>query len=466
MRRVDLRRSFAAALALAAGTVFAAAAGDDPRHGADISVTQRAAFVVLPLDVATYARSEADGLADLRVVDARGERVPFALLPPAPPAASETEREVPLYTLPPRKPGQSAWPAPLELRVQQGTVTLIQRPAASAPSLIARPGGWLFDLGEAPEQRAQARRLELRWRDDPAGADFSTTYRLETSADLQRWSSAAGGALLRLGSGSTMLTQRHVALPAAPPRFVRLVWDDAANAPALGGARLVLAPPATPAADAPTRLVLRALAEISATDSLDGRALVFDLGATLPIAQIDLDLGAGTRIAPVVLQVRSRTDAAWRDVGRHAFWQLERDGRTARSEPLALDTRARYLRVVGDQRAARLDAATTQLVVQAPLAQLVIAMQGEPPLKLLAGDAKAGISGALPVAALVPDLAAERARFGRASLGLWAEVPEAAERARSAARREALRPWLLWGVLLVGVALLGSMAWRLARSAR
>jgi hypothetical protein len=75
---------------------------------------------------------------------------------------------------------------------------------------------------------------------------------------------------------------------------------------------------------------------------------------------------------------------------------------------LTVDRSVRFVRVVPDPRAAALDGAGTQLVVQAQLERLVFAAQGEPPYALLAGAAQAP-AGALPVATLVPDLANERA---------------------------------------------------------
>jgi hypothetical protein len=457
MRRVDLLLWLVPALACSAVN----AKDDAPaqQHAAEIVVTRHAPFVVLPLDVETYRHSEAPGLADLRIHDARGERVPFALLPPpAPAAAAETSRDAPLYALPPRKPG-AALAAPVELRITAGNVTVVQR-TTRAPA-TAQPPGWLVDLGDDAVERAKARRLELRLGDDGA-ADFSAAYRLESSADLQRWSSAGSGQLLRLGAGHAALTQDRVALPASVPRFVRIVWDDAASAPKLAGARVVLALPASGPAEAPSRLALRPTAPADPADGLDGRALLFDLGGTLPITQIDLDPGPGTRVAPVTLQLRARAGSGWLDWGRHAFWRLEREDRVSRSEPVALHAQARYVRVVGDERAARLDPATTQLIVHVTPASLVLATQGTPLWKLLAGDARAQAS-ALPIGALVPDVARERERFGSATLGAWSEIASAAQRARDERRRAALRPWLLWGVLVAGVAVLGVMAWRLVR---
>ena len=60
------------------------ACGSDPgfRFNAPITVDQPAPFVQLPLSVNVYGRSVQPDLQDLRVVDAGGERVPFAILAP------------------------------------------------------------------------------------------------------------------------------------------------------------------------------------------------------------------------------------------------------------------------------------------------------------------------------------------------------------------------------------------------
>ena len=100
--------------------------------------------------------------------------------------------------------------------------------------------------------------------------------------------------------------------------------------------------------------------------------------------------------------------------------------------------------------------------LQAQLARLVFAAQGQPPYALWAGAPKASAS-ALPVATLVPAIDDERPRFGRATLGEWTEVAAVARAADRQTQLAALRPWLLWTVLLAGVAGLGFMVWRLTR---
>jgi hypothetical protein len=54
-------------------------------------------------------RSRQAGLRDLRIVDAHGERVPYALLPVRPAAATEQRRAVALYPLPARRSASGTW---------------------------------------------------------------------------------------------------------------------------------------------------------------------------------------------------------------------------------------------------------------------------------------------------------------------------------------------------------------------
>jgi hypothetical protein len=102
--------------------------------------------------------------------------------------------------------------------------------------------------------------------------------------------------------------------------------------------------------------------------------------------------------------------------------------------------------------------------VHVQLARLVIPSQGQPPYRLQVGSADAKPS-AMPIGALVPALDDERSRFGAAGLGEWVEIAAVARRDEAKQREAALRPWLLWAVLLAGVAGLAFMVWRLLRTA-
>jgi hypothetical protein len=467
LRMTAHRRSRSVLAAAALLLVAAAASAADPapyRYRAPIVVRAPAPFVELALPPAAYGRVEQDELRDLRVVDARGERVPFAVLPSRSTVrTSEQVREATLYPLPARPTSNGVWPSPVDVVVEGDRITVHRRGGAASVATAPREsGGWLIDSGATPAGAPLPRSLRLHWS---GPAEFSVAYRIETSDDLRQWRSGGSGQLMALQSPAGALTQPVVGLGDVPGRFVRLVWAEPAAAPMLTGATVIVAARHEVAVDAARELTFAPSAEPSpaATDTAARRALYFDLGGALPLLDVDLRFASGTHVAPVRLQGRTRADQPWRELGSGVFYRLERGDDVGTSPAIALPMTVRFLRVVPDERAAALDAASVRLVVHASLASLVVALQGEPPLRLLAGSADAP-AGALPVAMVVPQLESERARFGRATLGDFEVDTAAAAAAENAARQARLRPWLLWSVLLVGVVALGALVWRLARS--
>jgi Protein of unknown function (DUF3999) len=446
-----------------AALAVAAQAADEPsfRYAAPITVSTPGAFVQLPLPAAAYGRSASTGLADLRIVDARGDRVPFAVLAPRQPEAQTTEqqRDATPYPLPAKPAADGTWAAPVEVTIDGDRISVKRLAMGTTTAPVASSAGWLFDLGERQRDDPAPESLRVAWS---GPAEFSASFRFDSSDDLRQWRSGGSGQLIALSSATGPLTQPTIVLGANPGRFVRLIWTDAANAPQLSSAKVIAPQHGSKVLDAPAEIALTP--STAASDAVPG-ALDFDLGGTLPIAQLDLRWSSGTHVAPVRLQTRQHGSEPWRELASAVFYRLERGAEMASSPALAVNTTARFVRVLPDPRAAALDAAQTQLVVQAPLASLVFAAQGQPPYTLQAG-AKVTSPSALPVATLVPAVDSERARFGHATLGAWSEVAAVARAEQAQQQRAALRPWLLWSVLLGGVVVLGFMVWRLSTSKR
>jgi len=461
-------RALGAAIALVAGGAAAIAHAEPApyRYQAPIAIDAPAPFVQMALPVAAYGHAEQDDLRDLRLVDAKGERVPFAVLPPlATVQLSEQVREASLYPLPARPTSGGAWPSPVDVVVEGDRISVRRRGGAADTVAGARgeSGGWLIDTGETRRGEPAPKRLALRWS---GPAEFSVAYRIETSDDLRQWRPAGNGQVMALQSAGGTLAQPIVGLPESPGRFVRLAWAEPAAAPTLTGASVLVAERQRVAVDSTRELTITPSPEpagASPPPAAAKRALHFDLGGVLPLVDVDLRFDAGTHVAPVRVQGRARADQPWRDVASGVFYRLERDGDVGNSPALALPVAVRYLRVLPDERAASLDGVAARLVVHASLASIVFPAQGEPPFRLLAGSRDAP-AGALPVSAIVPQLDGERARFGRATLGAFSVDEAAARAAEQASRQARLRPWLLWGVLIVGVVGLGALVWRLARS--
>jgi hypothetical protein len=461
MRRLD-----AAAAATLTCVVLKALAAEAVafRYSAPIAIEQSAAFVQLPLPASAYGRSVLPGLQDLRVVDARGERVPFTVLAPrgAELQRVEQQHDATLYPLPPKPAAGRDWPSPVEVQVQGDRISVTRKGRPLGEAGAARSGGWLIDLGGRGRDDPPPQSLYMQWS---SPTEFTAAFGFESSDDLRSWRPGGYGQLMALSAASGALTQPTIVLPANSGRFVRLVWADAATAPALTGARVIAAQQRSQTLDAATELVFASTAEPigkAAPDATAAAALHFDLGGVLPLVQVDLRLPAGTRVVPARLQGRSRVDEPWRELGAVVFYRLERGTETSTSPVLALHASVRYLRIVPDARAAALQPEQAQLVVRAQLASVVFATQGQAPFALQAGANNATMS-ALPVATLVPALDEERKRFGRATLGTWTEVAAVAQAEEAQKKMAMLRPLLLWAVLIVGVAILAFMVWRLAR---
>src|SRR5438309_12102237 len=79
------RRDACALLIVALASLCAPVLADDAptaRYRATIEIARPAPFVELALPASAYAKSESPGLDDLRIVDARNARIPYAFLPP------------------------------------------------------------------------------------------------------------------------------------------------------------------------------------------------------------------------------------------------------------------------------------------------------------------------------------------------------------------------------------------------
>ncbi len=497
---------FVAALACATG---AAPAADEPRlrHAAPLEALSPGAWFELTLPVEALRLSARADHADVRIVDAQGQRTPFAWLPPqSPEPAAPRWKSAAHWAWPASNARNDGLPDTLEVISRGGTLVVRQRAGARPGGASARPAGWLVDLGKAEPGAVRPDALKLAW---PPGAAFSVAYRLETSADLRQWQPAGGGTLLSLSAsapsggaptasinpavpaGSTSaspagapsagpppaaatgatpapLEQPLIPLPAGAARFVRWTWTDPAAAPALTQVQARLPAPAAAPAAHRARLVVPLTAEPAAATGDKGAAatgLLADLGGVLPVARVQLQFRSGTQISPVRVQWRERADAPWREAGSAVFYRVEQPGGSASESPaLPLPGRARFLRLLPDPRSAAPAPEQVELAVDIDQPRLLWARQGTPPHRLLIGAATA-TAGDLPLATLVPGGDPARLAVGPSRLGAFTESPEAAQAEAQAERAARWRPALLWGVLVAGVLLMAGMVWRLAQHA-
>lgn len=423
----------AASAVKASATSVTSASSTTPAQSAQqagIRITELAPFVRLHTSTEAWRLSSGTQALDWRILDAGGQGIPFARIPEAPQVRAIGQwRPARLFALPPTPaaPGASGATAP-------------RRDAAGA----------LVDLGDAPEGLRGLERLRLKWADSVT--PFQVGVRLQTGPDLQHWRDLAGGQLLSLvGPEGQRLSQTELPLSAAPDRYLRLLWDEPAAAPALQAAELWGRPAGQAQAPA-MALQSRALGSLDASG-----AFVLDLGGPQRLRSLQLGTEQGQWVLPLQVQSRQRPDGPWLPLVNGLAYRIERGAGADASPPWVLDASAVQLRILPPPGAALPIGLTASWEVLLP--EFVFAAQGTPPYRLEVAS-RASVSGPASLQDVVPHWEAEQSRLGSASLEAFAAVPaEAPASAPEAIPREVL----LWGVLGLGVLGLGLAAWRLAR---
>lgn len=413
--------------------------------------------VVVPLDA--YQASTAAGLADLRVLDASGREVAFAFESPP-----ESPRDAALTRVPalalrqaPDAGAQAPWPD-IDLRRDGDRLRLTVRGAAPAPA--PDDGVVRAYYVDREADRTPFRALVLHLRGD---ADFNASVGVEGSDDLRQWQSLAVAApLLRVSQAGRAIVRDRIELPVASHRYLRIVWPASLRAVVLEDVSFE----GVPAAVEPEPVRLRLAPETGASGAGASTVFEYDAGAPVPARAANLRLAEPNSIAPVRIEVRDRVDGPWRDLRSATFYRVEGTAADAApivapDAPLPAGTNARWWRVSVDRRAGDFSRAPPELELAWPALRVVFAARGPAPYTLAVGHP--GLErAALALEVMVPGLEPGKAPDASPALldtptvrttraGWWARL----DRAQVA----------MWAALLVAVALLGALAWRLLRTA-
>ena len=468
-RRIHFCRTAAALMLgslLAATTLFAKEPLADFRQQIPLTLEGNGPWYSLniPMDV-QIAASNAD-LRDLRVFDANGQALPYALMGNhnAQPATSPArEAEVRLFPL--RGPIETGKPQP-DIRIQQnGTIVEVRSPSTTTTSSTneATPPklrGWLLD---ASALDFSVERLQLDWNSSQNEEGFQT-FTIEASDDLERWSHWGTGQIARLSFEGNRLDVSEVKLPLRRAKYLRLIWPNDKAAIELKSARLFSSPQA--AEPAP----LNWSSPITGHQEKDGE-FRWQLPLSLPIQRVRIALAPehANIIAPVDLSGRnlakqssqrqsSSQDNYWSPLARGVLYRLQQDGRTVQVDELEIKypLLVKELRLRVDQRGSGLGAGTPNLSFAMPGSRIVFLAQGQAPYQLAFDNEKARAAN-LPITVLIPGYDENKPpAFGKATMGaVQIATPTKAEQSTSS------RDWKkygLWAVLLLGVGLLVLMA--------
>lgn len=449
----------AACAALTLGAVKPALAADAPLTPQDfaygrpvLTLSGEASAYRLQLPEDVYAKLTRADYGDIRVFNASGEGVPHELRlvselagTPAPFAS------LPLFAL--RGDAARAIEA-VRVKIESGGAAVdlatVAQSASPAPitSYILDGRALKTDIG----------RLRITWPDTPTA--FAGTLLIEASDDLNSWRSIASGSIANLTAGTARLIENELEFPATRARYLRLVWLGASAPFAIESAAVQAA---TPRISAP-----RNNTRVQGSAALDdkGKTLPntwdYDLGARLPIDRVNFALPELNTVARVAFAVRSALEEPWREFGSVPVYRLAAAGgkeqrNAAHDLPL---THFRYLRLRSDDDSNGLGNSIPTLEAGWVSHELRFIARGNAPFKIAYGSAIAPRADTA-LDELIPGL-------GK-TVTVRDAAPGAIEVLGGDARLQpppAPFPWktvLLWGVLVLGVGLLGWMAVRLGR---
>lgn len=464
-RRAILALGCAASLAAAQPSASDSAA--DYSHAIALSVSGKNAVVQLRLPPAVYLNARSADLRDLRVFDAGGKALPFALMPPG--ARSQaSRRELPVAVFPVTNAGSeaSAVRNDVEIRTSaDGAVTSITSrhgPGPKAGADGARLEALVFDMGKH-EGAIDALVFTL----PESMSNYHAQVELEASDDLRAWETLGNASLSWLANGERQtLTSNRMEFSPRRFRYARLTWREGTP---IRFARIVAeSSTLTDLPPAMDTVVLRPGAGKFPGD------LVYNAAPAIPVRRMNLQFTQQNVVLPALLgnyvELPAVTGAAkgaattrwdFRPRLQATFFQITQDGKLRKSGDVIVDEVHEASWVLRPQSATS-DRPALKLAWMP--ATLVFMASGPGPYALRFGRADAApaqrdIAQVAPGFSAAELQAVEQAVAGELKAGK--AQPAAASDAEAAGSAARMRMLMLWGVLLLGVGVLGFMAWKL-----
>ena len=432
---------------ISAGTPLLSSAGDlsveDFAYAISIATPgpSSAYRIAIPLDV--YRNVAHADLRDVRVFNARGEAVPYEVqdAPPKPLIQSQGP-SLPVFPL--RADARVKLDG-LQISVEsQGAAVRVQSNHQStepAPitSYVVDARGLTLPLSA----------LQLNW---PANApDFSGSLRVESSDDLAIWQVVKSDSpVVNLQADVAQLVQSRVEFPSTNAKFWRLAW--------LGkSAPFELSSVTAEAAVGPPQAE-RVGVTVPATSRDDKRReFSFDLGARLPVSQINIELPEPNSVAKLQVLSRAQPSDSWRQVAETDFFRVQRGASERSNDPITIATNFdRYWLARMTPPDSELGHSAPKLRVAWNARDLVFLARGSGPFVFAYGNGSAAAASS-ELGPLLKGVTVQQAQLGTP---LSAGGPS---RLRPAPR---IVPWkilILWSTLGAGIMLLGWMAYRLSR---
>ncbi len=428
----------------------------DFAYGIPLEVDGDGAIYSLPLPQEVYRFSTRSDLGDVRIFNGYGEMVPHMLQRGK--SFRETPREpvalrfFPLYR-------DEPWEKEVKhIRIAddgKGTIIDIERQPEEGETT---PGPVAHYLVDASSVEAPIEKLVLGW--DEIGEGFLVSVKLEYSNDLVHWQHLISEATLAdLAYEGYRLSQHAITLPTQEARYYRISWP-------LGEQGLLLNSISAELKRATHEQPRQWLPLSPVSDESQRGVYHFTLPGYYPVDRIRVELPQINTVVRARLYSRSDDEnAPWRLRYQGLLYTLVREGHTLQNEAIAVsgvsDTRWR-LDVMQD--GGGLGSGQPQLQMGWVPHRLLFVARGEAPFTLSFGAATVK-PAANAMAGLIVQLEKRQDDEGFIKLAHSGGIFELGGERRLHPPAPPLpwKTWLLWAVLIFGVAVLAWMGRSLYR---
>lgn len=423
-------------------------------HQARIKTEGTEPYFHFPLTLDVYQNSLSPDLRDLRVFNAAGELVPYALtvktdIPQA--TVEQTElKGFPLYS------DERSENKGIRIRREKNGELVSIDPAK--PTITRKLTGVILDASRIKATLIAAD-ISLNEYQQPF-----QHFRIEASDDLKDWNTVQNSATITvLEQEGARIEQRRVELPAIRAKYLRLTWLDPQYISSLP--KVIVSSSTTLQYKQPELLWTETIIPVSNSKG----EYIYHFGNTLPVERIRFILPQINTLAPAQILLRNNDKQHWRRVSSTVLYRLASNGGESVSPDIDLGEQAiSELQLKLDTRAGGVGEQPLQAKIAVRPQELVFLARGDSPFTLAWGM-KGADTNALPLTTLVPGYRYQNGLPGNAA-SLEINTKNAAinksgsTELSSEADQAQKHKWVLWGVLIAGAALLLLMAVKLIRS--
>ena len=434
----------------------------------------------IPLPPELMMHSQSPDLADLRLFNASGEPVPFALRGLATESTAVTSKKITLNAFTIRKNGDSL--------VAGNTIVQIKKDGAEIKVSVAPSGSAALtdsanvkgiDVGRLIDTRQVEGVLTAIEFDMDLPTNQIVSITVEASRDFVNWQTlvrtkpvyrfADVGSVVTTPSTAPQATAIELTNGAEiKDRYLRITWPGQSNAVAIRNVTLTM----ESSKRVPIAQPKRTLAAPTAATS---HSQEWQLASPLRLRALALATAKTGTLLPITVLGRDNDKQTWRVIGSTVVFNLEIAGgegmppQSTSNAPLMLNgVSVRQLKIEAPASsagiAANLIAATIEYEAQEiiaaikPSEDIIVAVGAVGAVGAIGTNSAASV--ALPLPTLVPNISAQRLlQLGVASATEAVKFYPERVLATDAKPTVNHKTMILWGALLLGVGVLAAMAW-------